>query len=132
MEDKMKKLFFSTVAALGCLGIHQAIADDQVQFYQLPQPVQQTINSDTSHGAIRNIERMVQNGRTNYQVTYLQKDGTDRNVWIQDNGYYMRGRGRMAGPPAASSTNLNIVAFNSVPQAVQTAINGETGHGPVQ
>jgi hypothetical protein len=76
----------AAVAALACV---LGVSADEVQFSEVPKPVQTTINRSLDGGVVKKIDEDRREGRTVYDVS-VRKDGTDKRVRIDADGKLLK------------------------------------------
>src|SRR2546423_9455565 len=105
---------------LACIA---GVRGEQVPFSQAPAAVQRTINTETRSGPVKALERVNQNGRNVYQVTFQQPGGTDKKIYLDESGAYVQGQNV---PPVLQNRQLQL---SQTPEPVQREIKTELSNG---
>ena len=140
MKRALKLLPIFTVA--GLLTFNLAAAST-LQVTDLPQAVQSTIKTEGNNGAVTQVQRLSHNGRTIYGVTFQNKGGSPKQIYLEEGGSYVTDAGPSTPldintPAVAATANNNAsasttqLAVNQLPEAVQKTINTELANGPVK
>jgi uncharacterized membrane protein YkoI len=107
-----------------------AVADEKVDYTQLPQPVQNTVNASKGTDTIKDIERQVKDGKTVYEVEF-ERTGFNPKMWIAEDGSVVRDSRTKSSTEAVSETSprTDVAAtrtatfkLNEVPASVQKTV----------
>jgi uncharacterized membrane protein YkoI len=66
-----------------------AVADDKVDYSQLPKPVQKTLDASKGTDAVKDIEKQVKDGKTVYEVEF-ERTGLNPTLLIAEDGTVVR------------------------------------------
>lgn len=112
-----------------------AVADDnKVQYNQLPQPVQKTLDASKGTDPVKEIERHMRDGKTVYEVE-LERTGFNKKLVIAEDGSLVRDgtKGLLGGHRNEHDSALShdggilprmqTLKLTDVPQVVQNTIN---------
>jgi uncharacterized membrane protein YkoI len=110
----------SVTNGIGGKGRSGRVLDMKIE--QLPQNVQNVIKSEESNGPVEKIQQIPYNDRRVYRVTLKKPDGTQKLVYLNLDGSYVRdqpqlGSASAIGAPAASSTGTGLNSAPRVPLA---------------
>ena len=122
----MKASVFSGLALISFLAWSAAVRAEQLTLNQLPSAVQRTANTETRNGPIQKIQRLTHNGRTIYEVTFQQPNGTAKNIYLEESGAYVQDQ---SFQPAKQKRQVEL---SQVPEPVRREINTELSNGPVK
>src|SRR5436190_1359002 len=130
---------------LACIA---GVRGEQVPFSQAPAAVQRTINTETRSGPVKALERVNQNGRNVYQVTFQQPGGTEKVIYLNNDGSYVQDKPAVAANNSTAANSSVIgsqvigsraplsgaskVTFNELPVAVQNVLRTEAGTAAVE
>jgi hypothetical protein len=62
----------------------------EVKLADAPEPVRRSINTELSNGPLKSIEKVPHNRRMIYKVSLQQKDGTEKVVYLNADGTYVK------------------------------------------
>lgn len=112
-----------------------AVADDaKVQYNQLPQPVQKTLDASKGTHPVKEIERTTKDGKTVYEVE-LERTGFNKKLVIAEDGSLVQDtKGTLLGgerttydgglaPDGAILPRIQTMKLSEVPEVVQNTIN---------
>jgi uncharacterized membrane protein YkoI len=137
MKRNILKLF-PALAAAGMFVI-QASAATNLQVTDLPQAVQNTVNTESKNGPVTQVQQLSHNGRVIYGVTFQGTGGTPKEIYLEQNGTYVTDAGpstpiesSTANASPASTVGTTQLSVNQLPEAVQRTINTELSNGQVK
>ncbi len=86
MPTLMKSLSCTLILLLaGIVGLAAAEISKPIKFKQLPAAVQKTVKAQVSGGRLANIDKVIEDGETRYDVE-LDKDGVERSLSVAPAG----------------------------------------------
>src|SRR5262249_97940 len=119
-ETRMKTKMNRSVALipLALIGSATLYATHEIQFKDLPAPVQQRSNRYKDTGELKRIERETYNGTPVYDVL-IKRPGPNRELHITENGAILENDPNFVAHPGSLQTKK--LQLTNLPQAVQQA-----------
>lgn len=111
----------AAIAALACV---LGVSADEVQFSEVPKPVQTTINRSLDGGVVKKIDQDRRDGRTIYEVS-VRKDGTDNRVRIDADGKLLKDSINISD----DKTDGNVSGLITPPASDEKGVKVETNGG---
>lgn len=119
-----------TLISLLALGTTAAFAK-VISFNDLPAAVQREAQTELKNGPVKKIESVQQNGRTIYALTFQRADGSNKYIYLNADGTYVRNPAVAGSTAATTSATGTPVQMSQLPAAVQRTIQTEVKNGPV-